>query len=186
MTALLLADVAVETVVKQILFDRGAEFGRQDKLGALLDALVGAFPALKLRPELGAARRLREARNPVQHAGQVPSTAIVEAHLRDAEIFLTLVVKECFGFDFAALSTASFVRTEDLRAALAAATEALRGETVDEANLLLAAAFQSLSVSVRHWMRRARGVDARMEMFAGVWLNEPVIAVYGRSILQRR
>lgn len=39
MTAMLLADVAVETLTKAPLFDKKVDFGRQDKLAKLLDEL---------------------------------------------------------------------------------------------------------------------------------------------------
>ena len=97
MTALLLADVAVETVTKQVLFDRNVDFGKQDKLAKLIEELERAVPELAGRQELSAARRLREARNPVQHAGQVPSPRNLEQHLRDAHGFVQLVVSICFG-----------------------------------------------------------------------------------------
>ena len=36
MSAMLLADVAVETAVKQVLFDKNVDFGKQDKLSGLM------------------------------------------------------------------------------------------------------------------------------------------------------
>jgi len=179
MSAMLLADIAVETVVKQALFDRGIDFGRQDKLGALLDTLVKQVPSLDGRPEVGAARRLREARNPVQHAGQVPSRSSVEGHLRDAELFLAVITRECFSVELSSLSPASLIKADDLRTGLASAAEWLRDGQLDEANVCLAATFDVLGVALRHWLRRARGKDARKELFAGVWLHETIIAVFG-------
>jgi HEPN domain-containing protein len=49
MSAMLLADIAVETLVKLVLFDRGAEPNRQDKLAKLLDDLTKSVPTRRER-----------------------------------------------------------------------------------------------------------------------------------------
>ena len=103
----------------------------------------------------------------------------VAGHLRDAELFLTLLVREAFGLDFSSLSAVSLVCADDLRAALLAASESLEAGHIEKANLYLAAAFKCVDVAVRHWVRRLRGGNTKMEMFVGVWINEVVCAVFG-------
>jgi hypothetical protein len=153
MTALLLADVACETLLKQVLTDRGAK--RPEAVPELLRALGDAVPSLRDHPALGHASRLRAARNPVQHAGQAPSAPQVGRLLDGAREFATTVVGEAFGRDFATLSAAELVITPDLRQGLMSAVGLLRQGSIAGANLCAAAVFEILFARWRYWSVRA-------------------------------
>jgi hypothetical protein len=178
MTALLLADIAVETGVKQVITDHGVRVSRDANLYEMIDKLIGVLPGLANRPEVGSARRLRQARNPVQHAGQVPAAGAVSLHLQDARSFLRVLIEESFGWDFDAVSVAALVRRRELRAALASATADLQAGRVDVANTRAAAALEVVAVFWRRWLRIARGQDMRMEPYSPRLIHHLILQVF--------
>lgn len=153
MTALLVADSACETLLKQVLTDRGAKL--PESVPALLGAVETAVPSLKDHPALGHASRLRAARNPVQHSGQAPAALQVGRLLEGAHQFAATVVREAFGRDFAALSSAELVTTPDLQQGLMSAVAHLQEGRLPEANLCVAAVFEVLFARWQHWSVRA-------------------------------
>lgn len=179
MSALLFADLAVETTLKAILVERGAKVDKASTFPLLMDALVREFPELASSRETGALRRLRDARNSVQHTGTSPSQSSAVAQLNDAVPALERVVRLGFGVDFAAVSVASLVGDTELRAVLEKASELCDSGDIHNATVCAAGAFESLRIRWGRWMRRALGLSEKHDRY-GSWLVSPVAsAVFG-------
>lgn len=157
MTAVLLADVGCESLGKAILAEKGAVLGREPSAQQILQALETAVPSLKDKPELQYAARLRAARNPVQHAGQVPSAPSVSRHLADALEFVAVVVRAALGIEFDNVSVAALVVTPDLRHGLEQAVGLLARGDVEDANCWTAAVFLVVRARWEFWAIRAMG-----------------------------
>lgn len=176
--AMLVADVALETLLKQVLADQGVKTPPRADVHDLTDLLAQTKPALANRPELQVARRFRAARNPVQHAGFVPNEATVAAHVRDAEDFAGLVVQEVYGVFLVQVSLAALIRDPDLRGALEDAGGFLEEGKVDHACVQVAAAFGLLFSRCGSWIRPIMGVTEVEEKFGGSDFHPAVITVF--------
>lgn len=176
--ALLVADVAVETLLKQVLFDLG---GNADTAQAheLMDRIESLEPAYGRLPEWPTARRLRKARNPVQHAGAAPNDAIAIAHVRDALSFGESVARQAYGLALSEISLAELVQEPDLRQALQSAIKSARSGDTDEACIFAAAAFGLLFARTGAWTRRLMEISDAEERFTGAMLDFAVVAVFG-------
>ncbi len=131
MIAMLAADNSVETLTKAAEREVGVQEPKQDSLHDHLAALMAARPALQGATEIAAIRKLRKARNTVQHDGYVPAAGIVAAFIGEAQGFARLVTKECFGRNFDDVSIVAFVADDQLRDMLEQAdTHRRKGEIV--------------------------------------------------------
>lgn len=176
--ALLVADVAVETLLKQVLFDLGgnAESAQTQDLTDRVEKLDPAFLRL---PEWPTARRLRKARNPVQHSGAAPNDAIAIAHVRDALSFGESVTRQAYGLALSEVSLAELVQEPDLRQALQSALKSARSGDTDEACVYAAAAFGLLFARTGAWTRQLMGIEDVEERFTPATLDFNVIGVFG-------
>lgn len=179
MTALLLGDIACETLLKQVLTVKSVKL-KTDAVSDLVQVLGEAVPSLKNHPNFGAAGRLRHARNPVQHAGQPPAHPNVGRLLEDAREFVEAVVRESFGREFASVSSAELVSTPDLRMGLGKAVELVRAGRIEESNLCAAAVFEVLFTRWQHWSVRAVAtIDPKFDSILPGIINHTVLCVFG-------
>jgi HEPN domain-containing protein len=180
MIALLTADLAVETVIKAAITDRIGEVDRGSRLPQLIAELQKVVPALAARDDIfGMARRLRDARNPVQHAGAHAGRSTVEAFLEDAEKVVAAVVGAVFDVNFETVSVAALVRTPDLREALENAGTATREGRYDDALVLAVGAYESLRIRWGKWIRYALGMDLTNERYGALQISLPAVATFG-------
>ncbi len=180
MTAMLLADIACESLMKQALTHRGEMPQKEPAVHQLVEAIGRSIPTLANRPELQNASRLRAARNPVQHAGQVPASASVKLHLTDALAFARVLVREAFGEDFDAVSAASLVATPDLRHGLVQAAGLLREGHLDDANAWASAVFEIIFARWQYWSVRAlRAVKPTLEPILPLSIKSIVARTFG-------
>ncbi len=176
--ALLVADVALETLVKQVLADQGTKIPSEANVHDLLTLLKKARPTLANRPELETARRLRAARNPVQHAGSVPNEAAVVAHVRDAQEFARVVALDAYGVELAQVSLTALIKSPELKDALTGAEQLLTSGEVDNACIHVAAAFGLLFSRCGSWIRLIMGVTDVEERFTAALAHPAVLTVF--------
>jgi hypothetical protein len=176
--ALLVSDVAVETLLKQVLLDLGgnADSAQMQDLTERIEKLDAAYCRL---PEWPIARRLRKARNPVQHAGAVPNDAIAIAHVRDALSFGESVARQAYGVALSEVSLAELIHEPDIRRALQEAVKGARAGNADEACVYAAAAFGLLFARTGAWTRRLMGITEAEERFTPALLDFAVVEVFG-------
>ncbi|WP_160308989.1 HEPN domain-containing protein [Anaeromyxobacter sp. PSR-1] len=177
--AMLVADVALETLLKQVLVDQGIKVPDRADVHELTKALIQSKPQLASVPELQIARRMRSARNPVQHAGFAPNEATASAHLRDAEAFADMITREFYGTELAQISVAALIQEPNLRGALEAAAASAHGGDLDSACIQLAAAFGLLFARCGYWVRRVMGVTDVEERFTSGRAHPAVLSVFG-------
>lgn len=179
MSALLLADLAIETALKAALFDKNVEVPKRATVPDLVDLVAGHFSELANSPVLGMAKRIREARNPVQHAATPPARGSLHALLNDAGDVLTAVVGCGFGVDLANVSAVSLVADAELRMALEKARELCAAADFDGALRCSVAAFDSVCIRLGRWVRKAHG-HSEMHDRLGPWVFSPeVLSVFG-------
>ncbi|MBS2031947.1 MAG: hypothetical protein JST54_28880 [Deltaproteobacteria bacterium] len=183
MQALLTADIAVETLGKialeRVPLPHGQQRRREANAQDIVAALEQAYPSLGGRPEMQTATRLRQARNPVQHQGHVPSPSEVSRHLADVESYMRLVVCEAYGISFDEVSSISLVRTEWLRDALEQGRQHVLSGRLDIGVACVAAVFEVMLDRASSWVRMALGHHPNMEGFLGISANEVVLYVFG-------
>lgn len=179
MTALLLLDLAVESLVKQVITTKNGKVKGTESLSDLVSQLKALLPALR-ESSMGIPRRLRDARNPIQHSGQVPSSNAVDMHLEDAAAFMNEVVKLVFDVDFRKVSAANLMRSADVRYGLSQALECLGAERVDDAALWVGATFEVIRVRWDRLARRALGGPTQREEYLPHRVHMHVAATFGQ------
>jgi hypothetical protein len=180
MTAMLVADIACEAIAKQALVHRGIQPAREARMQDLTTELAKAIPALGTTPTLQNALRLRNARNPVQHSGQVPADSAVSLHLADAEAFISLVSQEAFGVDFRAVSAAILVRLPDLRWGLVQALALIEQGDLDDANVWASAVFEIVRARWEFWLVRSTGSKIqRLEDYLPLTIRPALLKTFG-------
>jgi len=177
--AMLVADVAVETLLKQILLDLGGNPETAQNTHDLTERIEKLDPAFSSLSEWATARRLRKARNPVQHAGAVPNDAVVTAHVRDAHSFAESVVRHAYGLALSEVSLGDLVQEPDLRRALQTAVQKARSGDTDEACVHAAAAFGLLFARSGAWVRVLMEIEDAEERFTPATLDLNVVGVFG-------
>jgi hypothetical protein len=181
MAGMLVADVALETLLKQVLADEGVKIPDRADVHELTKALIQSKPQLASVPEVQIARRMRSARNPVQHSGFAPDEAMASAHLRDAEAFACMITREFYGTELAGISVAALIREPNLRGALERAAASAHSGDLDAACIQLAAAFGLLYVRCGYWVRRVMGVTDVEERFTAGRAHPAVLSVFGEE-----
>jgi hypothetical protein len=176
---MLVADVAIETLLKQVFADQGIKIPDRADVHELTKALTQSKPHLASAPETQIARRMRAARNPVQHAGFAPNEATVSAHLRDAEAFAGMITREFYAQELAEISVAALIQEPNLRKALERADASTHAGDLDEACIQLAAAFGLLYARCGYWVRRVMNVSDAEERFTAARAHPAVLSVFG-------
>lgn len=125
------------------------------------------------------ARRLREARNVVQHGASTVGGGSLEAHLGDAAKVLHAVLMAGFGVALDSLSVTSLVREPDLRAALDKAWELSAAGDTDDALPCAVAAFESLRIRLSRLVRSALGDSDVADRYGPIQFSHEVIQVFG-------
>jgi hypothetical protein len=158
MTAMLLADVAVETISKVACYTLNINIGDGANLAAMITPLQTAVPALA-GPEVREAQRHRRNRNLIQHQGHVPDAQMVAASVTDAERFCALVVREVFAREFSEVSSVALVRHDQLRSILVEAVASLQTGDRRRAVVFALAGFDFLHFTWARALRLADGYD---------------------------
>lgn len=179
MSALLLADLAVETALKAALIEKNVDIPKRATVPDLVDLVAANYGELTNSSVVGMARRVRDARNPVQHAATPPGRGTLNALLNDAGEVLSAVIKSGFGVDLASVSAVSLVADEELRLALEKAQELCASGALDGALQCSVAAFDSLRIRLGRCVREAHG-HSEMHDRLGPWVfSHEVLAVFG-------
>jgi hypothetical protein len=179
MSALLFADLAVETALKAALVEKNAEFPRGATLPQLLDTLENEYPSLAGTPEIGMTRRLRDARNPVQHSAATVGPATLDALLADSRTIVNALFRTAFGVHLDEVSIVSLVGDPTLRTALEKAQELSASGNLDDAVLLAVAVFESLRIRLGRWVRKAMGVSEALDGYGPWVVSREVLEVFG-------
>ena len=124
MSAMLLLDVACETITKAAHTQVGATKPQGDSVAAWLKELCDKIPAIQsVAPN---AQRLRTSRNPVQHTGVAPSRTTVAASTADTKAFIELVAQKAFGVNFDEVSVTDLLTEPRVKTLLSEAIAARR------------------------------------------------------------
>ena len=151
MTALLLCDLAVETMLKLVI--PGSE--RKDS-PTLLKAAADRWPELFIRSVIEPFGHLRTIRNTVQHECSSPSRPSVLRALGDGENSLRRAFPILFNHEFGELSYQSLLSDEVLARRLEHARQAIDGGDLVRGGVLLGACFQQMRLRWSDQFSRAR------------------------------
>lgn|GEM_PF-5139927 len=181
MVAMLLADVANETIAKTVLKHLGLNTG--GNMADFRTRLQQAVPALAGDPAMAGATRLRSARNPVQHDGMVPARPNVIAHLRDAHTFVATLVKATWQRDLEQVSAASLVHDPLLSPVLTSAIDCLRVGALDDGAVRIGAVYEAIRIRFKRAARFAGGVSVteEQERYLPALGAPTAAAVFGES-----
>lgn len=180
MTAMLLADVAVETIAKAACYARSINVPESANLAAMIAPLQTTVPALA-GSEVREAQRHRRNRNLIQHQGYVPDAQMVAVSVADAERFCALVVREVFGREFSELSTIALVRHEQLRSILEEAVASLQTSAKRQAAVYALAGFDFLHFTWARALRLADGYDESHDAYRSGAVS-PFLATIGVAL----
>lgn len=181
MAALLFADLAVETTMKAALVQKNSDVPKNATAPQLIDAIAREYPLLGAGQDLAMVRRIREARNPVQHAAATVGPGTLDALLNDADEILNVLLRAAFNIELRSISMISLVANDELRAALEKAYELSSAGDLDTALLCVVAAFDSVRIRAGRWVRKAMGIP-EMHDRLGPWVfSKPAIDVFGRE-----
>lgn len=188
MTAMLLCDVAVETITKMAYREKRLSVSENGNLGDHLKPLLPLCSSLSA--EAAAVERLRDARNKVQHSGLVPSAQNVTMFKRDAEAYCAAVAREVFGKDYEKISVLGLVLDEVIRSYLALAVEHRDAARPRSALIYACAAFELLLYMWSRAILDARGFyqtrEGEMERFASGRILPVLSRALGSSISLQR
>ncbi|UUY01573.1 hypothetical protein LRS13_12595 [Svornostia abyssi] len=162
----MLLDLAVETGSKALLGTRvqkGADFRTTIKR---LDEDYQARQAGASIPGIGRVLELRDYRNGVQHAGNLPAPDNVNRYAVYARDFLDAASVGLTDLELEGLSRATLIEDADIRGRLESAEHAIANDNAADAALQLAAAYELIARSFRQrqpWRRRGnlRQYDVR-------------------------
>jgi hypothetical protein len=179
--ATLLADSALETLMKQCLSDLGKGQSRERTVFELTDELEKSVNGLAGHAGIVAVRKMRVARNPVQHGGLIPDPAGVAIHLREAGQFAAVLVRKVYDKDLEDFSVTALVSHPEIRGTLDQALAlAAKGRNA-EACVYAAAAYGLVFSRTGYWIRRVMDVTAAEEDYGPGTLDRAVAKVFGPS-----
>jgi hypothetical protein len=178
MTAMLLADVAVESVAKAACQHVAITIQDGANLAQMIGPLSRAVPSIASAPEVREAERLRRNRNLVQHQGHVPDPQMVALSVADADGFCSLVVREVFGRDFATVSVVALVRHAQLRQLLDTAAASQQAGDARSGVVAALAAFDFLHYTWARAIRLADGYDESHDDYRAATAS-PFLATVG-------
>jgi hypothetical protein len=182
MTAMLLADVAVETLAKAASMHLGIKVGERANIYELIEKLEKKRPELQGRDEMAAVVKLRNARNPVQHAGSAPSQANTRMWIDEANAFAELLTMEVWGLEFSKISVVSLVRDPVLGAKLKEAKAKLDDGEALYALRIVAGVFKVMRIRWKRKTREACGLDlTAQEGYLTLRVSEAAAAVFGED-----
>jgi hypothetical protein len=180
MAAMLLADVALETIAKAACYALNIPVGDSANLADMLKPLQTAVPALA-GGEAREAQRHRRNRNLIQHQGHVPDAQMVAASVTDAERFCTLVVREVFVREFLDISSVGLVKHEQLQRILETASGSLRTGDRHRAAVFALAGFDFLHFTWARALRLADGYDESYDSYLPA-TGSPFLATIGIAL----
>lgn len=154
MSTMLLLDAAIETLVKAACTEIGEDI-KSEELHAYLEKLAQRSDLI--RGSLGAAKRLRKARNNVQHGALPLRASAVRRYVDQATAFAALVVREVLHEELSSVSVATLVTDPQARTALDRACTARNEKRFGDALLWACLVFENLCGRWELANRRALG-----------------------------
>ncbi|HUU02989.1 MAG TPA: hypothetical protein VM425_16265 [Myxococcota bacterium] len=165
MSAMLIADMAIETTIKSALSEK-----TNASIPELVQALEDTYPGKFTKDQLDAVKRLRRARNPVQHEAVVLSQASVARTINAAETFLRRSFEILFSLDFESVDFLDLIQDPVFHPLLVKAKQMQEDGRTALCALFIAAGYEQL---------RLRWSDVFVQVQGA---NETVVAMSPRVI----